>query len=244
VPAARRGTPWYKHRDVLGLVAILVLVGIGVIVWLVGSARDEARELRDDQAILDQYTSQIRGALQPLNEPVGEMSALSAPPTGDAVDELADQAERWSASIQAAQTQVTQIFAVDDVAPVNEIMSEAVALYASAAQTFALVPTLEGQAQEEVFARAVQQRDSATALLESAIGVLDVLRKDKEMRASGLRAPGPQPGAQPATLPSPVVTTGATGGSTSVEVGGDGDKGANGGNGGKKSGGKGRNDNN
>ena len=203
--APRARTPFYKTRDGMILLGILGLVALGTIVWLIGSARNEAKELEARQAQLETYNDQIEGVLQQATPVAQDMGSVQAPPAdAEAADDLAADSERWIADLQQSQTQVSQIFPAPEVESINELFNEALSLYVAAAQTFALVPDAEGDLQSNIHARALAQRDTAAAVWASAIDVLDTLRSSAELSASGLRPPVsasqvPDPNASPGT---------------------------------------------
>lgn len=188
--APRASTPFYKTRDGMILMGILGAVALGTIIWLIGSAQNEAKKLEARQAQLETYNDQIVGVLQQATPVAQDMASVQAPPAdATAADDLAADSERWIAGIQQSQTQVSQIFPAPEVESINELFNEALSLYVAAAQTFALVPDAEGGLQSDIHARAVTQRDTAAAVWTSAIDVLDTLRSSAEMPASGLRPP-------------------------------------------------------
>lgn len=203
--APRARTPFYKTRDGMILMGILGAVAIGTIIWLIGSAQNEAKELEARQAQLETYDDQIEGVLQQATPVAQDMASVQAPPAdADAADDLAADSERWIADLQQSQTQVSQILPAPEVESINELFNEALSLYVAAAQTFALVPEAEGRLQADIHTRAVAQRDTAAAVWTSAIDVLDTLRSSAELSASGLRPPVsasqvPDPNASPGT---------------------------------------------
>lgn len=203
--APRARTPFYKTRDGLIMIGILAAVALGTIIWLIGSARAEAKELEDRQAQLETYDDQIAGVLQqatPVAQEMGSVSALPADKEG--FEDLAADSERWITDLQQFQTLTSQVFPAPEVESVNELFNQALSLYVASAQTFALVPDAEGDLQASIHARAVAQRDAAAGVWTSAIAVLDTLRSNAEMSASGLRPPTgatqvPDPLASPGT---------------------------------------------
>jgi type II secretory pathway pseudopilin PulG len=187
------------------LLGILGMVALGTIVWLIGSARNEAKLLEDRQAQLETYGDQAEGVLQQAVPVAQDMNSVQAVPADSkGLDDLAADAERWITGLQQSQTQISQVFPAPEVESVNELFNEALSLYVASAQTFALVPDAEGDLQASIFARAVSQRDTAAAVWASAIGVLDTLRSDAELPASGLRAPAAQN-----AMPDPAASPGA-----------------------------------
>ncbi|HEU4481362.1 MAG TPA: hypothetical protein VFS18_05705, partial [Actinomycetota bacterium] len=110
VTGTRRHTPWYRTRDGMLIGGIFLLVGIGVIVWLIGSAREDARELEQEQAVLEDYTTDVGGALEAAGAPASEMAAVTSDTAREDLDALAEDAEGWVTSFQEAQTRLTQVF--------------------------------------------------------------------------------------------------------------------------------------
>ena len=232
VVTGRRHTPWYRTRDGMLVLGIFIAVGIGVVIWLIGSARENAKELEREQAVLTAYTNDVRAPLESVSEPVTEMAAVTSAPGGKDLDELAEDAEGWVTSLQEAQTALAQTFPSPPTDGVHQIFNEALGLYTSAAQTFALLPDVAGETRAEVFTRASTQRDLATAVFASAISVLDEFRSQKDLRASGLRPPAdpaPAPGAVPTALPSIQVSPPPAGGGGGGSGNGDGGNGGGGG---------------
>lgn len=172
------------------LMGILGAVAVGTIIWLIGSAQNEAKKLEARQAQLETYNGQIEGVLQQATSVAQDMGSIQGPPAdAKAAEELAADSERWIADIQQSQTQVSQILPAPEVESVNELFNEALSLYVAAAQTFALVPDAEGELQSSIHTRALVQRDTAAAVWTSAIDVLDTLRTSVELSSSGLRPP-------------------------------------------------------
>lgn len=173
-------------------VFLIVLVGVGI--WLIASAQERAAEARERREAIEAYTDSLRPALGGADETVAEMGLVTTPPRGDALDELAGNTEGWVESLRSVQTQVVEIFPPSEIEPVNQLFNEALSLYISSAQTFALVPDVRGDTRTELFSRAADQRDTASALWASAIGVLDQMRRDHGLTGSGMQAPVPAPG--------------------------------------------------
>jgi hypothetical protein len=220
VTTARRKTSWWRTRDGLLIGGIFVLVAIGVVVWLIVSAQDRAKELEAEQADLEQYTTALQPALDSLAPPVQEMIAVAAVPAEEDLDALAEDAEGWMTDIQTAQAVVQQQFVPEEIQPINDLIAESMSLYITAAQTFQMLPDAEGDLRDELFARATQARDSAGSVMTGAIATLDSFRREKEIGASGLRSPANLPAPAPSTAPTPEAegspldseTTGGEGG--------------------------------
>lgn len=192
----RKRHAWYKTPLGIGMVAIFGLVAIGLIIWAIAEARENARELEERQEVLEEYSQQAREALAPAGETVAEMSALTF--DEEALDGLARDAEGWAQSLQETQAAVSQIFGGEEVQSVNELFNEALALYVNAANTFQRVPDIDRRGlQEQFFNQAANVRDTASALYQSAVDVLNQLRNDADLGASGIQAPSPAQAGQP-----------------------------------------------
>lgn len=189
---SRKGTPWYRSPLTVGVVAIFGLVAIGILIALIANIRDRAEDLESRQSVLESYTENVRAPLEMAASPASQMSGLVTPPGGDDLEGLAEDAEAWIAEFQEAQTQLAQNFPGPEATGVNQLFNEALGLYISAANTFATLPDIEaGPARQEVFTQAGVVRDTAHAVFESAITVLDQIREDAELGSSGLRPPVP-----------------------------------------------------
>jgi hypothetical protein len=185
--------------------SVFLLVFIGLIIWAVMSAQERSREQAATREGLEQYTTQLGSAMGGATEPVTAMNLVATPPRGEALDSLAEDSDGWVNDIRAAQAEVVQLFPDRSLEAVNQLFNEALALYISSAQTFALVPEVQGELRQDVFARAADQRDTASALWSSAIGVLDQMRRAEGMGPSGLRAPtAPVPDMQPGQAPGEI----------------------------------------
>lgn len=171
--------------------AVFLLILAGLIIWAIASAQERARQEDAQREAVERYTSDLGTALSGATETVTEMNLVATLPRGNALEELGTSSETWIENLNTTQGQVVQIFPSRDLTSVNELFGEATSLYISSAQTFALVPEVSGGTRNDVFARAADQRDTATALWTSAIGVLDQIRRDLGLRASGLQAPAP-----------------------------------------------------
>ena len=193
----RRKTPWWRTRDGLLISGIFLVVAIGVVIWLIVSAQDRAKQFEEEQAVLESYTTSLQGVLQGATTPAGEMIAVTALPEGDDLAQLVEDAETWVTDLQTAQAVIQQQPAPGEVRSIHSLFGESLQLYVSAAQTLALVPDAEGRLQNELFTRATAQRDSAGRVMEGAIGALDQMRREKDLAASGLRSPTQLPPTSP-----------------------------------------------
>jgi hypothetical protein len=223
------------------VIGILVVVAIGTIIWAIGSARNEAKEKQEVSDQLDTYTNEIRGVLQPLAVPAGEMASVPPQATEGVVKDLEETTKRWRTSLSSAEQSLTSIVPDRDVEEIHSLVGAAITGYLSAVDTYGLViETEEADIQTQLLLRATAQREQAGAVVDAAIGILDQLRGDADLGPSGLRAPA-EPQTQPTALPT-IIPTEAPAGDGGGGDGGGGDGGGGGGSGssnGKKSGGNG-----
>jgi CHASE3 domain sensor protein len=191
----RKRHAWYKTPLGIGMVAIFSLVAIGLVVWAIAEARENTRELEERQEVLEEYSQQAREALAPAGETVAEMSALTF--DEEALEGLAEDAGGWAESLQETQAAVSEISGGEEVQSINELFNEALALYVNAANTFQSIPDIDqNRLQQQLFNQAANVRDTASALYQSAVDVLNQLRNEAELGASGIQAPRP-PQTQP-----------------------------------------------
>lgn len=177
---------------------IFGLVAIGILIALIATLQDRAAETDTRQSALESYVQDVRAPLELASSPASQMSQLTSPPRGDALDTLTEDAAGWVSELQEAQTQLAQIFPEQGVEGVNQLFNEALGFYISSANTFATLPDIsEGAVRQQVFTQAATVRDTAHAVFQSAITVLDQIRADADLGSSGLRPPV-TPGQAPA----------------------------------------------
>lgn len=214
VGGGRKGQEWYRSPLNVGVVTIFGLVAIGILIALIVDIRSRASDTAEVRSVLESYSEDVRGPLELAASPASQMGLLPAVPRGEALETLTQDAEGWAAELQEAQTQLAQIFPAPETQGVNQLFNESLALYISAANTFGTLPDIsEREVRLEVFNQAATVRDTATAVFESAINILDQLRDDVDLGSSGLRAPVTS-GQLPATEPE--AGTEAPGGETVV----------------------------
>lgn len=176
------------------IIGIFVLVGLGVIAWLIGSARERAGELEASRTAIRLYSDQVEATLTAADTTIREMATLSGP-SDEAVGTIEDDAEGWTTDLQQIQTGLSQVMPPTELLEVNQLFNEAMALYGAAADTFALVPEAGAGLRDQIFTRAAVQRDTASAIYESAIGVLNRMRSERDLPAAGILPPaGPAAG--------------------------------------------------
>lgn len=199
---ARRKTSWWRTRDGLLIGGIFLVVAIGVVVWLVVSAQNEAEQREAEAVALDAYTDGLQPALDSVTPTANEMNEITTVPEGDDLDALVKDAEKWVTDLQTGQAQLQAQFAPNEAQPVNDLLSESIGIYISAAQTFALIPDAEGELQDELLTRATDQRDAAGRVMTSAVAALDSLRAEKDLGASNLNTAVTPPTMDPSAVPT------------------------------------------
>jgi hypothetical protein len=203
IQPTRRKPSFWRTRDGLMILGVLVLVGIGVVVWLIMGAQEAARELEDRQEATRRYTDQIGNALTAVNDPAEGLANLRELPPQDELGDAAAEAEEWQTEFIGAQALFQQLGANEDYAPINQLFSEGLGLYANAATLLSRLDDydLTREQQGELFSNFAAQRDLATAIFGSAIGAFDQLRDEIDMDPSRLQPPVP--------MNAPIVNPGA-----------------------------------
>lgn len=202
----RKDHQWYHSPLNVGVVIIFGLVAIGILIALIVDIRSEASDKDARKEALETYTDNVRGPLELAASPASQMSLIGTTPRGKDLEDLDKDAEGWVTELQEAQTQLAQTFPDPSTAGVNQLFNESIALYISAANTLATLPDIEDdELRQEIFNQAATVRDTASAVFESAITVLDQLRDDVGIGTSGIRAPI----AQPPAMEDPAADPGA-----------------------------------
>lgn len=209
IPVSRARTPWYRTRDGMMIGGIFVLVGLGVIFWLVSSAQDRADERKAEQQVLIDYTDQVQPAIDSVTDPANAMVEVQQLPADeDELKTLQKDATEWASAFQSAQGTLAALPPAATTQATTQLFNEALALYASAANMFAQLPSVEEEdARALIFTNASSQRDLATAVFQSAITGFDVLREQLDLPGSRLTAPTT---GTPQDTPTPVMSPAAT----------------------------------
>jgi hypothetical protein len=198
---------------------------IGLLIWSVTSSRSEAARLEERQEELEAYSSQVRTLVQNLTPAASEMSGAGEIPP----DEIADRVQEWNRNFGDAQTTLSRTVAPEDLRSLNQLLLQSILLYVSSAETYELVPDLEGTARQSIITQAGVQWTSANNVFASAIALLDGELQEADLRISGLRPPGSS------APPSGPAEEGDPGTSEEIEV----DDGGGGNGGGNEEGGNG-----
>ncbi|MGH2806263.1 MAG: hypothetical protein ACRDKT_03210 [Actinomycetota bacterium] len=213
----RTRTVWYKTPGGRIVAILFGLTILGLVIWSISSARSESARLEDRQQELEDYTTRVRALVQNLTPAASEMATASQIPPG----QMEERVREWNRSFGNAQTTLSQTQAPEDLRPLNQQLLQSILLYVSAAETYKLVPDVEGDARESIVTQGRVQWTSANNLFASVIALLDKELDDAELRPSGLRPPGADAPSGPAQ---------GAGGSEGLEVEGGGGGGNGGGN--------------
>jgi hypothetical protein len=209
---SRSRTAWYRTPIGIIISILLGLTLVGLVIWSVTSSRAETARLQDRQDELEQYTSQVRTLVQNLTPAASELGEAGQLPP----DEFPEKVQEWNRSFSDAQTTLSQTQPPEDLRSLNQLMLQSMLLYVSSAETYELVPTLEGRARQNIITQANVQWTSANNVFASAISLLDAELEDAELRPSGLQPPGSS------APPSGPAVEGEGGGSEPIEIEGDG----------------------
>jgi hypothetical protein len=184
-----RKPPWYRTTQGLvaaGAGAIIIVI---VALWAIANARSDAAELEDRQGALRTYTDGIRGFIETVNGPASEMTGAARLSDGG----LARRAKAWTKAFTGAQAQLSQLVPAAGTESTNRLIQNSFFLYSSAAQTFSLVPDVEGKDKDKLTTQGTTQLVAAGGVFTEAITLLDDARSEAELSASGLSAPGRAP---------------------------------------------------
>jgi hypothetical protein len=194
-----RREPWYRTQRGRAIAAVVLVIVVGVAWWAIARAQERAADLELNQAVLEEYTGELRALLQTVRPAAQGMNAAVGP---GGVDAIGDEVPAWTATLRRARTEARATFAAPVVAEVHALVSQSIDLYRAAASTYELVPDAPKQLQDRLIARASAQRDSAASIWVAAVAVLDRERAREELDPSGLAAPStPPPGVQAPSSP-------------------------------------------
>ena len=212
----RTRTRWYRSQTGIATLGILAILAIGVTVWAVQNASDKAAALENKQEALDGYTDRVRGVLQTLRAPVGNMAG--APPQlqePEQAEALAEGAAGWMRDLEKAQTSFGKIAVDPELQSIHDLYAHSIQIYISAARTYELAgTTTDEEARVDTLGLANTQRDEAGAIWTEATALLDQRRDAAELDPSGLTAPNapaggaapPAPGEIPTEIPTGIPT--------------------------------------
>lgn len=231
VITSRARTPWYKTPGGRAIGVIVVLTVLGVVVWAVGNARSNAKDLEQRQEALDDYTDSLRSLLQSVSGPASQMAtapAAGSQPDAAALEELSDASKSWTSTLEESGTIASTTSPAPGMESVNRLFAKALSLFRTAALTYGMAVDADGKLLDGLLQRAAEARSLADEIWIEAIAILDDERADADMELSGLRAPSLAPaGGPPTPLPTviPEVDQGGGGSKKTTKDGsGDGDK--------------------
>ena len=213
-PRAAGGTrpaPWYHTTSGRVMLAVVGAVVLGGVMWAVANAQASARDLRQRQRALDQFTGQIRAVLDMMNPVTAEMATVPETAAGPDVVKLQKDTTTWLKSLQQVRTQLSGIPVLPSVETASRVFASSVEQYVAAANAYQLAATVERDVQRKALVQAAAQRDQAAALWLTAVDALDRARSAAELGPSALQPPVVMP-PQPAPEVSPEPDGGGDGG--------------------------------
>ena len=217
---------WYQTTTGL-VIGFIIAVAAIISVWaIVANSRSASQELADRQEALRLYTDELRTVTDTLGPVTTELA------TADTLnpEQLEAKTKDWAETLTAAQSQLSQSLPPAGMEPLNALAVQAVLLYTQAAEQYALLPELEGNAARQVSGKAAGSFQAANGIFVSIIQLIDTEREDAELEASGLTAPGSAP-QQPGTIEVPTDDQGGVSDEIVIpgDDGGGGDQGGGGG---------------
>lgn len=222
----RSRPPWHRTPGGQVTVAVILAALFGLGAWAVIAARSRAASAEETRARIDGYTNDLRGLIQSLDPPVGEMAAVPLEPTADVVETLEEAPDRWIEQLTEVEQTGLQITPPAEAQNIHPLFGQMISLYKSAASTYKLVPRAEPRLQRQLLRRAAETRDQATGVFFGALSLLDEQRRELDMGTARLEPPGaPAPQATPAPQASPLITVPVESGNEGG--GGNGGKGKN-----------------
>ena len=199
---ATRPAPWYHTTSGRVMLAVVGAVVLGGVMWAVANAQASARDLRQRQRALDQFTGQIRAVLDMMNPVSAEMATVPETAAGPDVVKLQKDTTTWLKSLQQVRTQLSGIPVLPSVETASRVFASSVEQYVAAANAYQLAATVERDVQRKALVQAAAQRDQAAALWLTAVDALDMARSAAELGPSALQPPVVMP-PQPAPEVSP-----------------------------------------
>jgi hypothetical protein len=181
--------PWYRTSGGRVAAAIGLVLAIAAIAGVAAKVRADANAREDRRQALDAYADDLRLLQQEL-APVG--TGMMAAPTaaeGQAFEDLADETADWVEALEAGASNAVEIEAPRGLEGSLQVVHQAIGLYATAARTYELAATLEGEDAVAALARAAEVRDRASEVWLGAIRFLDAERTELGMRPAAVPPP-------------------------------------------------------
>ena len=200
---------WYQTTQGL-VIAFVVAAAVTIVTWWwVADSRSDARLLEQQRETVQTYTTNIRTLVQTITPVASEISGAAS--LGDA--ELVKAAAAWKKQLGEAQTTVTQLAPPEGLDALNGLVTQSLLLYVQSAEQYELLPELEGNAQQQVSAKALASFQAADNVFANVVQLIDKERQELELAASGITTPA---SAAAASAPTPGAP--GTEGSAPVEL--------------------------
>lgn len=201
----REHVPWYRTsggRVAVAVIAALVLSSIGGIIAALNSSSNRAEARRDQ---LDQYTSTVRDFAQVIADPATQMSVIQPELNNPQAREITQQAEDWSTALVEAQAEAARNEPPATMAEINNLLSESLLLYLSAAENIQQATESEGEVRPVLIGSALGQHERAGNIFVTAVALIDREREREGLAPSGIGHPA-QMGTFPQPTPEPSPT--------------------------------------
>ena len=196
IQSVARKEPWHARPGVRVAVGVAAAILLITVVLLVKRSGDEADRLAERQEAIETFTKDTQALFQRISPTAAEMGAATPK-----LKTLEADARRWDRTLTGVQEDLSSFVASapPELDSANRLIFQSVLQYIAAAKTFALVPEAEGALANQIEERASAQVSAADGTWSGGIAVLDEVRIDAELSASGL----PPPSAVPPPAPSP-----------------------------------------
>jgi hypothetical protein len=194
---------WYQTTQGLVIGFLIAVTLIVFVWWWVADSRSDAQALENEQRGLQIYTTDLRTLFQNLTPITSEIQAASTLKD----DELPEKAKAWKNQLAEVQSTVAAVTPPADLTALNGLVAQAMVLYGQAIDTYELLPEVEGNAREQLAAKAASSFGAANNLLGIVIQMLDAERTETDLQPSGVTAPGAQE--LPTTTPGSQLTPSA-----------------------------------
>ncbi|MEA2453683.1 MAG: hypothetical protein QOG04_2393 [Actinomycetota bacterium] len=199
------GVRWYKTMggQLTIIIGVLALIGFGM--WRFSATRADNKDrdaLQDELAV---YTGEVEGYINAIQEPVREM--LGAPfntANPETIAALEASTKAWIKTLEENGALIQALEPPQELTSANVVIQQAILLYGSTAKTYALVPGMDDEKQQQdLLTRAAEFREQAGRVLGGAIGLLDQARTEAGMRPSGIDQPSQMAPILPTPEPAP-----------------------------------------
>ena len=198
---AREKVRWYQTTQGLVIAFLVAATAIIFVWWWVADSRSDAEALETTQEQLQTFTTDLRTIVQNLTPLTTEIASASTLED----DELLEKTKAWKNQLADVQTTLGQVVPPSDMPALTGLVSQSMVLYGESIDLYQLVPDLEGDARDQISAKASGSFQAANNLFSIMIQLVDGERAESELQPSGLTAPGAQetaPAPDELTIPS------------------------------------------